>query len=346
MARESGAGESEATGDDPAWIRPRLGRADDMRAEVWLQCDPAGVPGAGERSRTDPDPGPFTLTGTLTGPSCSLAATLPTTSPLVDQGPVEGRLPLARAICTEPGFWTPELPCLYRAEVELRRGGRLVASGRRSVGLRRCGTRGGSIRLDGRRYVPRGVAFRGGVAELSSLRSLHAAAVVGRERPDAVLSSAADRSGVAIVARLVFSDGLVHDVPRAAAAIGEWALHPSTLLAVLPVGLPAEQVAAVARASLQCRGTLLLALAVDGVAAPPPVPAGIDLIVVELSAGRLPHEDWRSGAAVPLVACEVGAAPDPERARSACDALQARLAAWGHVPGGPPPLDWAGYLSV
>ena len=344
MARQTGTGGSEDTGDDAAWIRPRLGRADDMRAEVWLQCDPAGAGPAGDSpSGTSP---PLLVAGTLTGPACAHAATLPTTAVLADLGPAEGRLPLARAICTEPGFWTPELPCLYRAEVELRRGGRVVATGRRSIGLRRCGTRGGSIWLDGRRYVPRGVGLRGGAAELSTLRSLHAAAVVEGERPDGSLASAADRCGVAVVARVAMAAGGGRDVGRTAANIGEWALHPSTLLGVLPVGLPVDEVAAIALESAQCRGTMLLAMAVDGLTPPTPVPARIDLVVVELPVGRVPHPEWRAGAGVPLVACETGAAPNPERARAACDALQARLAAWGAVPGGGPPLDWAGFLVV
>lgn len=339
MARETGTSNPGAIGGDAAWIRPRLGRADDMRAEVWLQCEAPG-PGPVEPSA------PLVVSGTLTGPACAYAATLPTTAVLVDQGAAEGRAPLARAICTEPGFWTPELPNLYRVEVELRCGDGLVASGRRSIGLRRAGTRGGSIWLDGRRYVPRGVAFRGGPSEIAALRSLHAAAVVEGERPDALLASAADRAGVAVVSRLTMSAATFGDVGRAAAAIGEWALHPSTLLTVLPAGLPVEEVAAIARESARCRGTMLLAVAVDGVAPPPPVPVGIDLIVVELPAGRLPHSGWRSGAGVPLVACETGGTADPERARPACDALQARLAAWGASPEGRPPFDWAGYLVV
>lgn len=334
------AGGSPADGGDAAWIRPRLGRADDMRAEVWLQCDPVGPEVPGEAAA------PLVVSGRLTGPSCSLAATLPTTSRLVDQGAAEGRAPLARAICTEPGFWTPELPNLYRAEVELRRGGRLVASGRRAIGLRRAGTRAGSIWLDGRRYVPRGVAFRGSAAELASLRTLHAAAVVDGERPDPLLASAADRTGVAVVSRPTVAPATVGDVGPAVAALAEWALHPSTLLAVLPAGLPSELVAAIAAASVRSRGTMLLAMAVDGVAPPPPVPVGIDLLVVELSAGRLPHADWRTWEGAPLVACETGAGTDPGTARTSCDALQARLAAWGASAEGRRSFDWAGYLVV
>ena len=156
-----------------AWIRPLLGRADDMRAEVWLRCTPPS-PGTAAIGPA------LVVSGTLVGPECSTAATLPTTVSLVDQGAVEGQPPLARGICTEPGFWTPELPNLYRAEVTLRRGDDVVASGRRMIGLRRLGVKGRSLSLDGRRYVPRGVACQANPTELDELRQLSAVAVAKR----------------------------------------------------------------------------------------------------------------------------------------------------------------------
>ena len=174
---------------------PVLGRADDMRAEVWIACDPAA---AGIEPHGDE---PLRMAGRLAGPTCTLAATLPMTATIVDQGAVAGRRPLGRVTCTEPGFWTPDVPCLYRASVELVRGGRTVASGERTLGLRRTGVRDGSIRLDGKRYVPRGVGFTGGGEEIASLRTLHAAAVVDEDHLTADLSASADRRGVVIVAR-------------------------------------------------------------------------------------------------------------------------------------------------
>lgn len=328
-------GATEAT-----WIRPILGRADDMRAEVWLRCDPAAA-GVAE---ADTAAGPLTVVGTLTGPSCTLAATLPTTAALADQGAGDGRAPLARGLCTEPGFWTPELPCLYRAEVELRRGDRVVASGWRHVGLRRAGARGRSIWLDGRRYVPRGVACDGSVDDLKSLRSLHAAAVIAGDRLGTAVESAADRAGVAIVVRVPVPGDGPDAVGGVAAAIAERALHPSVLLSILPATLSADVVAAIARATSQSRGTMLLATAVDGRLPPPPLPPGIDVVVVELPAGGLPHAAWHAGPGLPLVACETGAAAGPAEARAACDSLQARLADWGSSTPGASPVDWAGYL--
>ena len=54
------------------WIRPLLGRADDMRAEVWLRCTPGTLADARGGA-------PVVASGTLVGPECSTAATIPTT---------------------------------------------------------------------------------------------------------------------------------------------------------------------------------------------------------------------------------------------------------------------------
>jgi len=317
---------------------PVLGRADDMRAEVWIACDPAA---AGIEPHGDE---PLRMAGRLAGPTCTLAATLPMTATIVDQGAVAGRRPLGRVTCTEPGFWTPDVPCLYRASVELVRGGRTVASGERTLGLRRTGVRDGSIRLDGKRYVPRGVGFTGGGEEIASLRTLHAAAVVDEDHLTADLSASADRRGVVIVARARSG----HGGPAAVGDRADWieglAVHPSTLLVVLPASLPPDEIGAIASATARRRGTMLVGLARDGSLPPTALPAGIDLWVVELPAGGVPHDEWRRTTGMAMIALERTGGGPPERARAACDTLQARLAAWGTASPGHRPPSWAGYL--
>ena len=64
------------------------------------------------------------LSGTLDGPTCQYANTLPATSQFVDRGP--GGPPLAEAIVPEPCFWTPEMPHLYRARLQLRANGKVL----------------------------------------------------------------------------------------------------------------------------------------------------------------------------------------------------------------------------
>lgn len=329
-------GREDLDGGGPAGVRidPFLGRADDARAEVWLRCpvsEGAGEPVDGER---------IVVTGSLTGPHCAFAATLPTTVPLVDQGWVQGRAPLARAVLTEPAFWTPDVPHLYRADVELVHGGRVVVAGRRSIGLRRAGTRGDSLWLDGRRFVPRGVRFHGDGGTLGALRDLAAMAVVDADDVGDGLLDAADRLGVGVVVRVES----VGEPSGLAALVDACAAHPSVLLLVLPD--PAGPGgAAVGDAVRKRRGTMLLGVAVDGSLPPPRPHPGSDLLVATLLPGAVPHESWNASPGVPRLALEAAAADaPPDVLRIACDRLQARLAALAGEGGASARIDWAGYL--
>ncbi len=86
-----------------------------------------------------------------TGNSGGSAASTPATPR--ERG-VEGLL--AEAVVPDPCFWTPELPFLYRAEIELRRGAELLWRCERLLGIRRLGVRGQSLFFDGKRFVLRG----------------------------------------------------------------------------------------------------------------------------------------------------------------------------------------------
>lgn len=317
------------------WIRPLLGRADEARAELWVRCPPP--PGATDGA------GPLEAAGTLTGPRCATAATLPATFPLVDQGHAPGRAPLLRAVCTEPGYWTPELPCLYDATVELRRSGRVVAAGTRAVGFRRAGTRGGSIRLDGHRYVPRAVRSRGDVAALEGLRESCRAALVDADDLGDEALAMTDRAGVALIVAIAPSSGAMAET--VAGRLEALAAHPSVLAAILPHDGLDGGAARVAAALGRRHGSMLLALGADGAAAPPPPPPGFDLLVARLAPGAVPHDGWRRAAGAPCMAHEIApAGMSTSAARAACDALQARLAAWAAARPAPAPFDWAGYL--
>lgn len=302
-------------------IEAVLGRADDMRAEVYVRLFDAA-----EDSRP-------TLRGRLSGPRCTLATTLPTSLRLEDLG---GTAPVARVILTEPSYWTPEVPNLYRLEAEALASDAAIARVDRLIGLRRLGVRGRSLWLDGRRWVPRGLALPTAGFDAAQLRAAAVIAVIA-EPPEAVCA-AADAAGVAVVA--VVDPAASAD--RIAAGIVAWARHPSVMLAVLPRdrGADAARIAPL-------KGTMLVGLAVDGTATPEPVPAGVDCLVVHLPEGALPHEAWRDRAPpVPLVACRTGGRV-MDVSRAGCDRLQADLAAWGLAgSAAAPPWDWAGYLET
>lgn len=313
-------------------IQVILGPCDDMRAEVFVRVAASEVLGASPR-----------LAGELAGPECRRSITLPAGAALADLGPGEAG-PLAKAVLTEPAFWTPELPNLYRLTARLVADGRTVAETTRRIGLRRSGVRGRSLWLEGRRWVPRGVACDSQSCDVKAIHEAGVAAVVV-DPPEDFLA-AADEAGLAIIAVAEGGSGRPLDADAVVERMGMWAMHPAVVITVLPQSFAEADVAAVASTTRRIKGTMVLARVVDG-ASPPPigVPAGIDCVLVVLEGSSLPHDAWRGGAPpLPLVAWQrnVNArAAD----RSGCDRLQAALAAWGLADGrGLQPWDWAGYL--
>ena len=312
-------------------LRVILGPCDDMRAEVFVR---AALPAATRLT--------LQIEGELIGPECRRSITLPAGASLTDLGAREAGL-LAKAVLTEPAFWTPELPNLYRLTVRLVADGHSVADATRRIGLRRSGVRGRSLWLEGRRWVPRGVACDPQSCDLEAIRSAGLAAVVAD--PPEPLLVAADEAGVAIIAVAETEHGRPLDADGLVEQIAAWAMHPSVVIAVLPQSFNEAQVAAVAETARRVKGTMLLAHTVAG-ASPPPVgvPAGIECLLVALD-GDLPHGAWREAAPpVPLIAWQHDGQKG-EMSRAGCNRLQAALAAWGLADGRThQPWDWAGYL--
>ena len=359
---------------------PRLeivaGRADDMRAEIALIVT---LPDGEARP---------TISGTLVGPWRGRETTLPTT---VTLAPLAAALPptaaAARAVFTEPAYWSPGLPNLYRLRLRIEAAGREAVTLDRLVGLRRLGRRGRSLWLEGRRWVPRGVADTAAGFEPAAFR--RRAAAVELVDPTSEVCAAAAAAGVAIVARLAEPPaGAADPGSRIAAAVERvavWASHPSVVLVVVPRGRMAAESAAIAAAVGRAKGTMLLAVEIDGTRPPPAAidppatPASSagaaatdraanvagergwgrawDCVVVDLPEGGLPHEAWRSWpGGLPLLARRAvavaddasgTAADDMAALRRECDRLQAALAAWGVAAGvAVLPWDWAGYLAV
>jgi hypothetical protein len=106
-----------------------VGDVNDVEAHVYARY--SGVSGqrsdasASERVR---------MQGTLRGPFCKNARTLPAEIAFRDLGPKE--IGVARAIVPDPCVWSPELPHLYELHVEARRGEQIVAAYDGTIGLR------------------------------------------------------------------------------------------------------------------------------------------------------------------------------------------------------------------
>ena len=102
-------------------IELEVGDVSNMEARVYARYRPV----AGER---------IVLRGTLRGPYCERAHTLPAEYPFRDLG----RGDAAEAVVPDPCLWSAELPHLYHAEVEAMRGEEIVAEFRGPIGLRRA----------------------------------------------------------------------------------------------------------------------------------------------------------------------------------------------------------------
>jgi hypothetical protein len=162
------------------------------------------------------------LRGSLKGPSCLYAQTLPATHPLVDRGP--GQSLLAEAIVPEPCFWTPEMPHLYRVDVRLERGADVLAREERFFGIRRLAAGGRKLIYDGKRWVLRGISRdKLPTTELASWHESDVAMLV--RNPDNALCLEASRVGVLLVARLKPSE--LNEIHR----LSRW---PAVAMVVLP----------------------------------------------------------------------------------------------------------------
>jgi beta-galactosidase/beta-glucuronidase len=73
--------------------------------------------------------------GTLRGPYCETARTLPAEIKFRDLGPRQAGL--AEAIVPDPCVWSPELPHLYQVDVEARQAEKVLAAYHGMIGLRR-----------------------------------------------------------------------------------------------------------------------------------------------------------------------------------------------------------------
>ncbi|HEY2893960.1 MAG TPA: hypothetical protein VGJ16_07100, partial [Pirellulales bacterium] len=163
-----------------------FGDASDAHARVYAQFQTSEREG-------------LTLAGRLRGPTCAYAHTLQTTLQFADRGP--GPSLLAESYVLEPSFWTPDLPHLYRAELELRRAGEVIARIERPFGMRPLGAIGRKLMFDSRRWVLRGLlAYEAGSTDLQTWRASSLAMVV--HNPSDALCDEASRLGVLLVAEL------------------------------------------------------------------------------------------------------------------------------------------------
>jgi len=208
-------------GDFATELEIFFGEASDTVCHVYAQLSGGNV-----------EPG-LQLSGMLTGPHCEYAETLTANFKFSDRGP--GKSLLAMAVVPEPCFWTPEMPQLYQAHLQLKQGDQLLAEAQRSFGLRTLGAQGRNFVYDGKRWVLRGVSPRElPPTELAAWRDSDMVMLI--HNPDEALASEASRVGVLLAAELDAAD---------AAELRRLSRHAAIAFVVLPGDWrkPAEAVA-------------------------------------------------------------------------------------------------------
>jgi len=158
------------------------------------------------------------IAGTLSGPFCEYSRTLPATIPFLELGP--GQSPLAQAIVPDPCFWTPELPYLYRAHLELRSGSEVLTTCQREFGIRPLGARGRKLYYEGKPWVLRAVRGSSEIEALGEYRAVSAAMLASDLSDESC--AAASRRGVLVVANLNSGSAQADSIRRLArhAAVG------------------------------------------------------------------------------------------------------------------------------
>jgi hypothetical protein len=305
-------------------VVPILGEATGLRAEVFFRLVKQPFPSTAIR-----------MQGDVSGPTSCRATTLAATYQL---RPTTASA-ISSVVLTEPAFWVPGLPMLYRLRAQIFEDEHVLGTLEQTFGLRPLGRQGCSFRLEGKRWVPRGVSVSAEEPQLDQFHASGLAAVI--DTPTLSFCRAADRTGVGVIVRLD-RESSVNAVDLSLTA-SRLAAHPAVMLLVLPADLELPDIA-------RCRrftGTTLLGLEASGERPPPAVPAGIDCLFVHLHPHQLPHPQWRTPPSVPLVACRSGGSGRIDR--RAVDQLQAELAAWRGDSGAEPlpaSWDWAGYLVL
>ncbi len=258
----------------------------------------------------------WSLAGTVRGPRCLHAQTLPSTARLVDRGP--GTTLLAQAVLPDPCCWSPDLPAIYDLQVQLLHNGEVVASERRELGLRRLGVRGRDLFLDGKRWVLRGVSTASTTARLPREWHEHLSGLVAASPSDELLAEAAQWGALTIVE-------IDASQESAESQLRGLARCPAIALAIIRGVLPGSF-------QKQLFPNLLLAQPL-GAGDQPTIQPWADLTVVAADNLDAFARTVRP-LSIPVVAERRFTAPLPlAEARAACDTLQRNLAPLGQFAG-------------
>ncbi|HET6879167.1 MAG TPA: hypothetical protein VFI31_03365 [Pirellulales bacterium] len=288
-----------------------FGDANNAEARVYARLEAVALP-AGCR-----------LTGHVVGPTCEYSRTLPAKVPFAmkrNQGPDDEAKPLlVEAIVPDPCFWSQELPFIYRAEIELRVSGELLAAAERTFGIRPLGARGRRLVWEGRPWMLR-AADAHELPERSPAEWRTADLAMLVEGPGDDLCREASRLGAVLIADLTGAPERLDEELR---RLSRW---PAVILAILDAE---QQLGENHRAAAR---NLLLAQRLTADSDSSPVLWASLLVCEEGLADAM----WRhsSDVTLPIVVQRPGGWCDGlDEARRQCDLLQRDLAGRGDFAG-------------
>jgi hypothetical protein len=278
------------------------------------------------------------LTGRVRGPECRYAQTLPADYPLRSHEP--GPALLAEAFIPDPCFWSPALPQLYWATIELVHNGAACGTATRMVGVRPLGARGRSLYWEGKRWVLRSVlaneVANTGIPELNAWHEGPTAMLV--DHPPDELCRQASLDGVLIVARLTGAQA------RLSSELARLARWPGVGIAVVDQVVPDGAESQLSELRHCARNMLIAQFLSGGKGENAIIPAtGAQAVVLDLglhgaNAMSLSNlETVLQYCRLPLIAYRpAGPQSNVAIGRAASDLLQSELATLG---------DFAGYIA-
>lgn len=258
----------------------------------------------------------YSLAGRVRGPRSMYSATLPATTPLSDLGP--GNALLARALVTDPSFWSPDVPAIYEVTVELCQHGQMVAQAKREIGFRPLSVRGKWLTCEGKPWVVRGV-LRESATESDPQAWRDARAVFVQETVDHDALGAASQFGAWGAVRLA---GNTEPIDRQLKLL---ARHPAvSIVAIAELG-------ADARPNQAAPNLLLAQYCTAGDKCEPA--AWTKIVMAEVDAPQ-PFAARVARIDCPVIAVRrLSAKRSVADARAACDELQRNLAPFGQYAG-------------
>lgn len=258
------------------------------------------------------------LSGEVRGPRCLYSQTLPSSYPLKNVGP--GQSLLARALLTDPCYWSPQTPHIYDVTVELRQGSDVVASETRQIGLRPLGISGRFLTWESKPWVLRGVELSKSTpqAAIASWRD-YSLVLLADGLNDQQLRDASE-NGILCCCPIGTLSASLEDVIREARRLARFP-------AVAIISLPSQSMPEVAHLAPNC----LIARNGTPETMTDSEPS-LQIILVDNNRTSFTRAAAELKTPI-LMRRPISSGKSPEQARAACDKLQADLAPLGQFAG-------------